>query len=78
MFSKEIKVKSYDVDKTSNIKLSSIMKYFQQIARENLDEFGMTYDFLREHNIICSLNYIKFLFYIIRYIFLHIPQFVIL
>lgn len=59
MFSKEIKVKSYDVDKTSNIKLSSIMKYFQQIARENLDEFGMTYDFLREHNIVFVLSKYK-------------------
>lgn len=59
MYSKEIKVKSYDVDRTGNIKLSSMMKYFQQIARENLDGLGMTYDFLREHNIVFVLSKYK-------------------
>lgn len=63
MFIKEIKIKSYDVDKNNNAKISSIMKYFQQIARENLDQFGMTYDFLREHNIVFVLAKYKFKFY---------------
>ncbi len=63
MFTKEIKIKSYDVDRNNNAKISSIMKYFQQIARENLDQFGMTYDFLREHNIVFVLTKYKFKFY---------------
>ena len=63
MFVKEIKIKSYDVDKNNNARISSIMKYFQQIARENLDQFGMTYDYLREHNIVFVLTKYKFKFY---------------
>ena len=63
MFVKEIKIKSYDVDKNNNAKISSIMKYFQQIARENLDQFGMTYNYLREHNIVFVLTKYKFKFY---------------
>lgn len=63
MFIKEIKIKSYDVDRNNNAKISSIMKYFQQIARENLDQFGMTYDYLREHNIVFVLTKYKFKFY---------------
>ena len=63
MFIKEIKIKSYDVGRDDNAKISSIMKYFQQIARENLDEFGMTYKFLRDHNIAFVLTKYKFKFY---------------
>ena len=63
MYIKEIKIKSYDVDRNNNAKISSVMKYFQQIARENLDQFGMTYDYLREHNIVFVLTKYKFKFY---------------
>jgi acyl-CoA thioesterase FadM len=39
------------------------MKHFQQIARENLDEFGMSYSFLRDHNIVFVLTKYKFKFH---------------
>ena len=63
MFVKEIKIKSYDVDRNNNAKISSVMKYFQQIARENLDEFGMTYSYLRDHNIVFVLTKYKIKFF---------------
>ena len=56
MLTQEIKIKSYDVDHNDNVRISSLMKYFQQIARENLDSFGMTYSFLRQHNIVFVLT----------------------
>lgn len=59
MYTKEIKIKSYDVDNNSHLKLSSIMKYFQQVARENLDELGFTYDYLRKLNIVFVLSKYK-------------------
>ena len=59
MYIKEIKVKSYDVCKNNTIKLSSVMQYFQQIARENLDMLGMTYNFLKEKNIVFVLTKYK-------------------
>ena len=48
MYIKELKIQSYDVDNDNNLKLSSMMKYFQQVARENLDELGFTYKYLLE------------------------------
>ena len=59
MYIKTIKIASFDVDRNGKAKVSSIMRYFQQIARENLDEFGMTYDFLRENNIVFVLTKYK-------------------
>lgn len=56
MFEQKIKIKSYDVDHNDNLRVSSLLKYFQQIARENLDEFGMTYSFLRQYNIVFVLT----------------------
>lgn len=56
MYTKVLKIKSYDVDCDNNLKLSSITRYFQQVARENLDEIGFTYDFLLEHNIVFVLS----------------------
>jgi len=56
MFTQEFTIKSYDVDHNDNVRISSLMKYFQQIARENLDFFGMTYSFLRQHNIVFVLT----------------------
>lgn len=62
MYIKRIRINSYDVDRDNNAKISSIMKHFQQIARENLDQFGMTYSFLRDHNIVFVLTKYKFKF----------------
>ena len=56
MLTQEIKIKSFDVDHNDRIRISSLMKYFQQIARENLDSLGMTYNFLRQHNIVFVLT----------------------
>lgn len=56
MYSRQIKIQSYDVDRDGNLKWSSLMRHFQQIARENLDEFGMTYDFLRARGIVFVLT----------------------
>jgi len=59
MYVKPIKIASFDVDRNGNAKLSSLMRYFQQIARENIDQFGMTYDFLRQNNIVFVLTKYK-------------------
>lgn len=56
MYTKIIKINSYDVDYKNNLKLSSLAKYFQQVARENLDELGMTYNYLLKHNIVFVLS----------------------
>lgn len=59
MYSKIIKIASYDVDRNGKAKISSLMRYFQQIARENLDNDGMTYEFLRENEIVFVLTKYK-------------------
>ena len=59
MYIKELKIQSYDVDNDNNLKLSSMMKYFQQVARENLDELGFTYKYLLELNIVFVLTKYK-------------------
>ena len=55
-YSRDIKIASYDVDQNNCLRISCMMQYFQQIARENLDMFGLTYDFLRENDIVFVLS----------------------
>ena len=55
-YSRDIKIASYDVDQNNTLRVSCMMQYFQQIARENLDMFGLTYDFLRENDIVFVLS----------------------
>ena len=59
MYIKPITIASFDVDRNGNAKVSALMRYFQQIARENIDQFGMTYDFLRQNNIVFVLTKYK-------------------
>ena len=50
MIEKEIKITSYDVQPNSVVKFSSLQKYMQQLAREDLLQFGVTYYGMREDN----------------------------
>lgn len=45
-----IVVKSYDVFPNGAIKPSALMRYMQQLAREDCDALGCTYDFMRNLN----------------------------
>ena len=56
IYTRKIKIASYDVDQNNQLRLSHLMQYFQQIARENLDMFGLTYDYLRERDIVFVLS----------------------
>ena len=47
---KIIKIESYDVQPNSIIRLSSLQKYMQQLAREDLLQYGTTYYGMREYN----------------------------
>ena len=46
----QIKVCSYDMQPDKTIKPSSLLKYFQQAAGDDLDQYGLTYEMLREKN----------------------------
>lgn len=50
MIEKDIKITSYDVQANSVVKFSSLQKYMQQLAREDLMQFGVTYYGMREDN----------------------------
>lgn len=41
---------SYDANPDGSVKISSLMKHFQQIAREDLDNSGLTYPKMRQAN----------------------------
>lgn len=56
IYTKEIKIQSYEVDQNNQLRLSCLMQYFQQIARENLDVFGLTYEYLRSKDIVFVLS----------------------
>ncbi len=60
---KDLQICSYDVVFNRTHKVSSIYKYFQQIAGENLDELGLTYDALLEKNLVFVLAKMKSVFY---------------
>lgn len=46
----KLKLYSYDANPDGSVKISSLMKYFQQIAREDLDSYGITYNIMRDAN----------------------------
>ena len=50
MIEREYKIQSYDVYPSYEIKPSAMMRYMQQCAREDCDEQGLSYDFLRSMN----------------------------
>ena len=60
---KEILICNYDVLYNSTLKPSSIYKYFQQIAREDLDSFGLTFDKLCEIGVAFVLVKMKSVLY---------------
>ena len=50
MFEKPIKITSFDVFPNGTAKPSALLRYMQQIAREDCDAVGCTYPFMRENN----------------------------
>ncbi len=52
----EIEFKSYDSDINSRVRLSALMKHFQQLAREDFDSFGCTYPQMREMGLVFVLT----------------------
>lgn len=50
MFEKPVTITSFDVFPNSTVKPSALLKYMQQIAREDCDAAGCTYPFMREQN----------------------------
>ncbi len=60
---KDIQICSYDVFYNKTHKLSSIYKYFQQIAREDLDDVGLTYETLLSSGMVFVLAKMKSVFY---------------
>ena len=47
---KKLEFYSYDANPDGTVKISSLMKSFQQIAREDLDSCGITYNMMRDNN----------------------------
>lgn len=47
-FAQPVRISSYETDLFSNMKLSSMARYFQEIAGRQLRENGLSYAFLRE------------------------------
>ncbi len=56
MLEKEITVESYDVYPNGVLKPSSLMRYMQQLAREDCDALGATYYFMRSLNTVFVLT----------------------
>ena len=47
---KKLELYSYDANPDGTVKISSLMKSFQQIAREDLINYGITYNMMRDAN----------------------------
>lgn len=45
---KKLELYSYDANPDGSVKIPSLMKHFQQIAREDLLEYGITYNMMRD------------------------------
>lgn len=56
MLEKNIVITSFDVYPNSVMKPSSLMRYLQQIAREDCDNMGCTYPFMRSLNTVFVLT----------------------
>jgi len=56
---KEIVVTSFDVDAAGFARPSALLRYMQQAAREDLDQFGMTYPQMRENGVVFVLYGIR-------------------
>lgn len=60
---KNTKICTYDVMCNKTHKISSVYKYFQQIATEDLDAVGLTYDSLLKKGIVFVLVKMRSVFY---------------
>ena len=47
---KKLELYSYDANPDGSVKIPSLMKHFQQIAREDLNSYGITYNMMRDAN----------------------------
>lgn len=56
---RSVKFYSYDVMPNSVVKISSILKHFQQIARENMDDMGLSYEKILEKGVVFVLSRIR-------------------
>ncbi len=56
MIERTINVASYDVYPNSTIKPSALQRYMQQMAREDCDEMGITYNDMRSVNMVFVLT----------------------
>lgn len=56
MIIREIEFKSYESDIHSRVRLSALMKNFQQLAREDFDNFGCSYPAMREMGLVFVLT----------------------
>ena len=52
MLTKTIKINSYDVGENSELKLSSLMKYMQQLAVDDIASAGATYESMRADDMV--------------------------
>ena len=56
MLEKNYVIASYDVYPSGYAKPSAIMRYMQQLAREDCDAMGCTYKFMRDKNTVFVLT----------------------
>ena len=56
MLEKTIRIQSFDVFPNSMLKPSALMRHMQQIAREDCDGMGATYDYMRSLNTVFVLT----------------------
>lgn len=58
-----IRISNYDVYENGRAKLSSLMKYMQQLARDDCDSYGATYGALRNDNMVFVITNLAIEFY---------------
>ncbi len=59
----ETRIESYDVHPNNNARLSALFKFFQKVAGDDMDSTGLTYDILRQKNIVFVLTKMNIKFY---------------
>jgi medium-chain acyl-[acyl-carrier-protein] hydrolase len=55
----QLSIRSYDVDFTGHLRLSSLLQYFQEIAGHHATELGVGYDHLRQQGMFWVLSRIR-------------------
>lgn len=59
----ETRIESYDVHPNNNARVSALFKLFQKVAGDDMDSTGLTYDILRQKNIVFVLTRMNIKFY---------------